>query len=530
MVNGFFGGVFMLEYLRKRQGEAKAQETEKEQAAVPAGAGNQAMLSMLKAQGERGEVQPASGGTPLAEAMRAKFERHFGLPMDDVRVHRNSDEPAKFDAGAYTYGTDIFIGPGQEELLNHEMTHVAQQKLGQVRPTGMEHGMAVNRSPALEHSADLGTVSQAAGSAADPVVQCGGSHSRAKSEDSKKKGKRRKEQTAIDESTQPLSKRPRIATTATSPQMPEPMETTTTTTTIVPRPMSVPKETTAAAAAEEQVPMPVEAAAATRFHAPEAAAAAAAEVPAAALDPRQLFTSENFRGASMSEGKVGSIYFGGTSLDSLCPQNEERKQVERLVDAFVRADNKEYNWREDYRYYEKEYRHYEEEYDYYKGMYNQYREEYPRVKEEFEAARKALFDKLSHFRNESGTSKIKKGGRIRFVHEDGPKVSMHEHVLRMDDPTDPGRLLEIFFGDTENTLGTHPSRGELVATGLADEMRKNLRDADFKYLLDNVAAVQAFKDKDLANVQFARVVGGKFGAKIPMHDPQEIQQERERRR
>lgn len=173
MVNGFFGGVFMLEYLRKRQGEAKAQETEKEQAAVPAGAGNQAMLSMLEAQEERGENRPASGGTPLAEAMRAKFERHFGLPMDDVRVHRNSDEPAKFDAGAYTYGTDIFIGPGQEDLLNHEMTHVAQQKLGQVRPTGMEHGMAVNRSPALEHSADAGSVAQTAGTAAGPVVQCG---------------------------------------------------------------------------------------------------------------------------------------------------------------------------------------------------------------------------------------------------------------------------------------------------------------------------------------------------------------------
>ena len=162
----------MLEYLRKRQGEAKAQETEKEQAAVPAGAGNQAMLSMLKAQGERGEVQPASGGTPLAEAMRAKFERHFGLPMDDVRVHRNSDEPAKFDAGAYTYGTDIFIGPGQEDLLNHEMTHVAQQKLGQVRPTGMEHGMAVNRSPALEYNADLGVTPQMVGSTTAPVVQC----------------------------------------------------------------------------------------------------------------------------------------------------------------------------------------------------------------------------------------------------------------------------------------------------------------------------------------------------------------------
>lgn len=105
--------------------------------------------------------------------MRAKFERQFGLPMDDVRIHRDSAEPAKFDAGAYTYGADIFIGPGQEELLNHEMTHVAQQKMGQVRPTGMEHGLAVNRSPALEHSADTGAVAQTMGTAAGPVIQCG---------------------------------------------------------------------------------------------------------------------------------------------------------------------------------------------------------------------------------------------------------------------------------------------------------------------------------------------------------------------
>ena len=209
----------MLEYLRKRQGEAKAQETEKEQAAVPAGAGNQAMLSMLEAQGERGEDRPASGGTPLAEAMRAKFERHFGLPMDDVRVHRNSDEPAKFDAGAYTYCTDIFIGPGQEDLLNHEMTHVAQQKLGQVRPTGMEHGMAVNRSPALEHSADLGTVSQAAGSAAGPVVQCGGDGdieqasqaSKGRKRQASRASKGRKRQAPSPTDVEPAPKKPRTS-------------------------------------------------------------------------------------------------------------------------------------------------------------------------------------------------------------------------------------------------------------------------------------------------------------------------------
>lgn len=139
---------------------------------LPSGISNQAMLSMLESQGMQTAPRPASGGTPLDEAMRVKFERQFGLPMGDVRVHHNSDEPAKFGAGAYTYGTDVFIRPGQEKLLNHEMTHVAQQELGQVRPTGIEHGMAVNRSPVLEHSADMGTVPQMAGAATGPVVQC----------------------------------------------------------------------------------------------------------------------------------------------------------------------------------------------------------------------------------------------------------------------------------------------------------------------------------------------------------------------
>lgn len=145
--------------------------------ALTAGIGNQAMLAMLGLNGApSGRAQAAprpSGGEPLNDVMRQKFEQQFGLPMDDVRIHRDSQEPAKFDAGAYTYGSDIFMGPGQENLLDHEMTHVAQQKMGQAQPTGMEHGMAVNRSPALEHSADTGRVSQAMGTAVEPVVQCG---------------------------------------------------------------------------------------------------------------------------------------------------------------------------------------------------------------------------------------------------------------------------------------------------------------------------------------------------------------------
>ena len=165
----------MLEYLQKQRTAAQGQGVGPEHMAQPTGAGNQAMLSMLVGQREQ-PARAASGGQPLGDAMRAKFERQFGLPMDQVRVHRNSDEPAKFDAKAYAYGSDIFLGPGYEDSLEHEVTHVVQQMMGLVRPTGMENGMAVNDAPALEHSAEMGVVPQTMGMAAGPVVQCDKKH------------------------------------------------------------------------------------------------------------------------------------------------------------------------------------------------------------------------------------------------------------------------------------------------------------------------------------------------------------------
>lgn len=189
----------MLKWIQKR-GDSRARAVRPEQAAMPAGVSNQAMLENQR---EYPAARSTTEGTPLDNAMRAKFERQFGLPMDDVRIHSNSDKPASFDADAYTYGSDIFIGPGQEGLLEHEMTHVAQQKLGQVRPTGMENGMAVNRSPTLEHSADTGAVAQTMGIAAEPVVQCG----------SGKKGKKEKKAKNAATRLSPVSDRRPASTT-----------------------------------------------------------------------------------------------------------------------------------------------------------------------------------------------------------------------------------------------------------------------------------------------------------------------------
>jgi hypothetical protein len=77
-----------------------------------------------------------------------------GLAMDDVRVHRNSADPARLGALAYTQGSDIHLGPGQERHLPHEAWHVVQQKQGRVEPTLRREGAAINHDPGLEREAD----------------------------------------------------------------------------------------------------------------------------------------------------------------------------------------------------------------------------------------------------------------------------------------------------------------------------------------------------------------------------------------
>lgn len=92
-------------------------------------------------------------GIPLQ--MKKQIEAMSGLPLDDVRVHYNSDRPAQFQALAYTQGNQVYVGPGQEKHLSHELGHVVQQKRGMVRPTTHINGLTVNDDPALEREADL---------------------------------------------------------------------------------------------------------------------------------------------------------------------------------------------------------------------------------------------------------------------------------------------------------------------------------------------------------------------------------------
>lgn len=92
--------------------------------------------------------------TGIPTQMKLDFEQRSGLSFDDVRVHYNSDKPAQLQALAYTQGTQVYIGPGQERHLKHELGHVVQQKNGDVRPTCYINGLPINDQDYLERKAD----------------------------------------------------------------------------------------------------------------------------------------------------------------------------------------------------------------------------------------------------------------------------------------------------------------------------------------------------------------------------------------
>jgi flagellar biosynthesis GTPase FlhF len=101
------------------------------------------------AEGEQEQI------TGLPARLKAGIEALSGVAMDDVKIHYNSSKPAQMKALAYTQGTDIYLAPGQEKHLPHEVWHVVQQKQGRVEPTLQTKGVGVNDDPGLEREATV---------------------------------------------------------------------------------------------------------------------------------------------------------------------------------------------------------------------------------------------------------------------------------------------------------------------------------------------------------------------------------------
>lgn len=99
-------------------------------------------------------VQRKTDRTGLPSGLKKGVEALSGYSMDGVRVHYNSDKPARVQALAYTEGEEIHVAPGQERCLPHEAWHVVQQLQGRVRPTVTVNNAPVNDDPALEREAD----------------------------------------------------------------------------------------------------------------------------------------------------------------------------------------------------------------------------------------------------------------------------------------------------------------------------------------------------------------------------------------
>lgn len=111
----------------------------------------------------------ASNATGMPDGLKQGVEGLSGLSLDNVRVHYNSSKPAQMQALAYAQGTDIHLGPGQQQHLPHEAWHVVQQMEGRVPVLRQLAGQPLNDDPGLEGEADrMGQAAARFKAAAEP--------------------------------------------------------------------------------------------------------------------------------------------------------------------------------------------------------------------------------------------------------------------------------------------------------------------------------------------------------------------------
>lgn len=93
--------------------------------------------------------------------LQKTVEDSFGIAYSDVIIKEGSQEPQKLDALAVTTGNEIHISPevdvdsslGQE-IVSHELIHVAQQMTTTPSPSSIENGMKVAENLNQEIEAD----------------------------------------------------------------------------------------------------------------------------------------------------------------------------------------------------------------------------------------------------------------------------------------------------------------------------------------------------------------------------------------
>ena len=110
--------------------------------------------------GNQQQNQQKPNKTGIPDSLKTFIEAASGVSLDAVRVFYNSEKPAEIGALAYTEGTNVYIGPGQEKHLEHELWHVVQQIQGRVKATTEINGKKVDGRKQMEDEADQGISKQ----------------------------------------------------------------------------------------------------------------------------------------------------------------------------------------------------------------------------------------------------------------------------------------------------------------------------------------------------------------------------------
>ncbi len=91
----------------------------------------------------------------LGKVRLKDVKKMCGVSDKEVSIIRNSAEPYKIGAYAYTRGDKIYVAPGCDETIPHEISHYKQQKQsGHQNTTDIINGQAVNDDIKLEASAE----------------------------------------------------------------------------------------------------------------------------------------------------------------------------------------------------------------------------------------------------------------------------------------------------------------------------------------------------------------------------------------
>lgn len=119
-------------------------------------AGNEAVASLMEEEDRSPvlDVVGSGGGSALPAATRAGMEARFGADFGGVRLHTGgaaAESAQSVQAKAYTVGDDVVLGAGVdpasasgEKTLAHELTHVLQQRAGDVDGTPAGGGIRIS--------------------------------------------------------------------------------------------------------------------------------------------------------------------------------------------------------------------------------------------------------------------------------------------------------------------------------------------------------------------------------------------------